>query len=305
MVNLGHPYQIYSNSIAPHDTPGYFDGQYDYSQDDGYYEQPQHNGYDYQNPSAEDCDVHNERYESEQGHFSGFKGILDGSETGSYDYGRSPLNALLKLTVDYNNNPRARSCIMASNLAFKSFVVDDLRGGRTNTAWPILVLVDSEVAPEFPNAELLNGLTRLAENDKTHILALDSSAGKFIRVNVRLGGATNDIRTLGSSLFYINLDQGLFVLVPISTLHGTLTGDVDVISNGTLQGADDFALSRDGNKAWIAKNGLSLLTEIDILSRTTRVFVNSTVLPSIRAVALGWTEILYTSLELFLITGWL
>ncbi|KAH6876541.1 1,3-beta-glucan synthase component-domain-containing protein [Thelonectria olida] len=71
---------------------GYYDGQYDYPQqlDDGYYDQPQHNGYEYQSPSAGDYDVHNDRYESDQGRFGEFDGVHEDDEASSYAYGRSP-----------------------------------------------------------------------------------------------------------------------------------------------------------------------------------------------------------------------
>ncbi|KAH7144234.1 hypothetical protein B0J13DRAFT_635237 [Dactylonectria estremocensis] len=163
------------------------------------------------------------------------------------------------------------------------------------------------ISAKVPNAGLLNGMTRLAGNDNTHVLAADSNHGKLIRVNHptmstivgELGVGINGIHAFGSSLYYTNLDQKLFARVPISVSDGTATGDVEVISNGTLQNADDFTLSRDGTTAWIAENGGNALIEVDILSKTTRVAVNSTLLTSISSVAFGrtWSDwnILYVT----------
>ncbi|KAH7118135.1 hypothetical protein B0J13DRAFT_570559 [Dactylonectria estremocensis] len=164
------------------------------------------------------------------------------------------------------------------------------------------------LSAKVPNAGLLNGMTRLAGIDNTHILVADSNGGNVIRVNVRtgkvavvqqhptmstivgeLGVGINGIHTFGNNLYYTNLDQKLFARVPISVSDGTATGDVDVISNGTLLNADDFALSRDGTTAWITENGGNALIEVDILSKTTRVAVNSTLLTSISSVAFGRT----------------
>lgn len=60
--------------------------------------------------------------------------------------------------------------------------------GSGNANHPAVLTLSARV----PNAELLHALTRLAENDKPHILASDSSAGKFIIVNVRTGQVTFD-----------------------------------------------------------------------------------------------------------------
>ncbi|KAJ4247457.1 hypothetical protein NW762_013132 [Fusarium torreyae] len=158
----------------------------------------------------------------------------------------------------------------------------------------------------IPNAQALNGMTQL---DKKHILVSDSSAGTITRVNVNtsqykvvlqsevlsstptgLGVGVNGIRTYQDRLYFVNLDQQLFASLPISSSTGAATGDVDVILNGTLVAADDFVLSRDGKKAWIAENGQNVLVEVDIKAKTSRIAANSTVLGATSSVALGRTK---------------
>ncbi|KAH7140992.1 hypothetical protein EDB81DRAFT_900543 [Dactylonectria macrodidyma] len=184
----------------------------------------------------------------------------------------------------------------------------DLRSFRHTGTGKVKHPATLTLSAKVTNAVLLNGVTRLAGNDNTHILAADSNAGKVFRINVRtgkvalaqqhhtmstvvgqLGVGINGIHTFGNSLYYTNLDQKLFARVPISLSDGSATGRVEVISNGTLLNADDFTLSRDGTRAWITENGGNALIEIDISSKTTRVAVNSTILTSISSVAFGRT----------------
>lgn len=160
----------------------------------------------------------------------------------------------------------------------------------------------------IPDARLLNGMTRLSNVDHKHILVSDSTAGTIIKVNVETGKCTtllqspllsptstglgigvNGIRTLDDRLYFVNLDQGLFASLSLSST-GAAVGDVDVILNGTLQAADDFAISRDGKRAWIAENGRNVLIEVDIPGKTSHVVANSTVLGSTSSVALGQTK---------------
>ncbi|KAF4967230.1 hypothetical protein FSARC_5209 [Fusarium sarcochroum] len=154
-----------------------------------------------------------------------------------------------------------------------------------------------------PDAKVLNGMTKL---DQNHILVSDSAAGTVTKVNVNtskydvvlqnavlsstptgLGIGVNGIRTYKGRLYFVNLDQQLFASLPISSSTGAATGNVDVILNGTLEAADDFTLSRDGKKAWIAENGQNVLVEVDIKAKTSRIAANCTVLGSISSVALG------------------
>ncbi|KAM0549194.1 hypothetical protein ACHAPJ_009503 [Fusarium lateritium] len=159
---------------------------------------------------------------------------------------------------------------------------------------------------DIPSAQALNGMTQL---DKKHILVSDSSAGTITRVNVNtskykvvlqnemlsptptgLGVGVNGIHTYKDRLYFVNLDQQLFASLPISSSTGAATGNIDVILNGTLEAADDFALSRDGKKAWIAENGQNVLVEVDIRAKTSHIAANSTVLGATSSVALGRTK---------------
>ncbi|KAL2687967.1 hypothetical protein Neosp_005537 [[Neocosmospora] mangrovei] len=160
----------------------------------------------------------------------------------------------------------------------------------------------------IPDARLLNGMTLLNNVNHKHILVSDSTAGTIIKVNVDTGKYTtliqspvlsptatglgigvNGIRTYDDRLYFVNLDQGLFASFPISSA-GAAVGNVDVILNGTLQASDDFAISRDGKRAWIAENGPNILIEVDIPGKTSHVAANSTVLGSTSSVALSQTK---------------
>lgn len=175
---------------------------------------------------------------------------------------------------------------------------------------------------QIPFAQELNGMTRLAKNDTSHILISDSGAGNVIRLNVDTGEyavvisdptmlpksdginvGVNGIHTWGDELFYISLDQGIFAKVPISLSTGAAEGPADIIINGTLEFPDDFALSRDGLTAWIAENGVFVLIEVDISAKTSRVKLNNTLLASTSSAALGrscsnWDSIYITGAEL-------
>lgn len=202
--------------------------------------------------------------------------------------------------------------VVASNLtgldASNEIWEIDMRQFRTTRSGSITHPAALALSARVPHARLLNGITRLAADDSTHILVADSAAGTVTRINVRtgdlavvhqdptmsiraggLGVGINGIHTFGSDLFFTNLDQALFVRVPISPYDGTATGPMDIILNGTMEGADDFVLSRDGTKAWIAENGVDVLREVDIASKTSRVAANCTLLGSISAAALGRT----------------
>ncbi|KAL2669764.1 hypothetical protein Neosp_015209 [[Neocosmospora] mangrovei] len=79
----------------------------------------------------------------------------------------------------------------------------------------------------------------------------------------------NGIRTHKDKLFFTNTNQGLFAEVPISLSNGRATGPVNVIINGTLVANDDFVLSKDGRRAWIAENGQNTIVEVDVQRRLT------------------------------------
>ncbi|KAH6616289.1 hypothetical protein C7974DRAFT_474816 [Boeremia exigua] len=158
----------------------------------------------------------------------------------------------------------------------------------------------------IPYAKQLNGMTRIAKNDTSQILISDSAAGNIIRLDVVTGDhavvisdptmlptseginvGVNGIHTWGDQLFYTSLDQGHFARIPISLSSGAATGPADIIVNGTLEFADDFVLSRDGQTAWITENGVFVLIEVDILARTSRVRFNDTLLAATSSAALG------------------
>ncbi|KAF6812111.1 hypothetical protein CMUS01_13130, partial [Colletotrichum musicola] len=102
----------------------------------------------------------------------------------------------------------------------------------------------------MPSAGLLNGMTQLAANDTNTLLISDSHLGTVIRLDVDGGKfetvlqepemvplatginiGVNGIRTRGSDLFFVSLDQGIFAKIPISLDNGTATGPVDILAS--------------------------------------------------------------------------
>ena len=61
---------------------------------------------------------------------------------------------------------------------------------------------------------------------------------------------------------------------------------VEIIFNGTLLVAEDFALFRGGLTAWITETEKLLLVEADILSKVNRISLNDTILSSTSIVVL-------------------
>lgn len=157
---------------------------------------------------------------------------------------------------------------------------------------------------KIPEAGLLNGISRLSVHDTSNLLLADSINGAVLKLNVHTGKyeialedptlsitkegipiGVNGIVTHKDTLFFTNTNQGLFAKVPISLSTGLAIGPVDVIINDTLVANDDFVLSKDGRKAWIAGNGQNTITEVDVRQRTSRTWANSTLLMDISAVA--------------------
>ncbi|KAJ5348325.1 uncharacterized protein N7506_001578 [Penicillium brevicompactum] len=158
------------------------------------------------------------------------------------------------------------------------------------------------------SAGLLNGMCRLSTNDDSTLLIADSAAGNVVKLNVDIGSyetiindkqmknnstglqvAINGVHVYGTWLYFTNLNQGIFARVPLDLSNGTVTGPVEVIVNNTP--GDDFIISRDGGKAWIAMNGHSHLVEVDINRKTAKVVVDSTYLASASAVSFGRTQL--------------
>ncbi|RAK88388.1 hypothetical protein BO79DRAFT_255588 [Aspergillus costaricaensis CBS 115574] len=157
----------------------------------------------------------------------------------------------------------------------------------------------------FPSAGVLNGMCRLSENDTSSLLIADSEAGQIYKLDVHNGSiqtmmnetalkdtqtglqvAVNGIHTYDSYVYFTNLNQGIFGRIPI-TQTGRPTGPVDVIVRGAP--GDDFVLSPNGQRAWVAINGHRTLIEVDIAARSAQVVVESSYLASASAVTIGRT----------------
>jgi len=158
------------------------------------------------------------------------------------------------------------------------------------------------------SAQLLNGMCRLDPNNNSTLLIADSAAGNVVKLNVDTGAyetiidenkmkntptglqvAINGIHVHESDLYFTNLNQGIFAKIPIALSNGTATGPVEIIVNGTA--GDDFIMSKDGKKAWVAMNGHHSLVEVDVPRKSARVVVDSTYLQSASAVSFGSTSL--------------
>jgi hypothetical protein len=172
----------------------------------------------------------------------------------------------------------------------------DLRKFCVDDNGTVLHPAKLELVTRIPSAGLLNGMTRLAPNDNSRLLLADSALGNMVLLNIDtkshnvviedwtmgitsegLPIGVNGVHTHNGDLYYTSLNRGLFARIPISLTTGHAKSPAEVIVNGTLVAADDFALAKDGKRAWIAENGEKVLIEVDIAAKTTSVAVNSTI----------------------------
>jgi hypothetical protein len=151
-------------------------------------------------------------------------------------------------------------------------------------------------------------MSRLADNDTSTLLLADSTAGDVVKLNVNTGEyevvihdvtmentpsglqiAIDGLHVHGSYLYYTDVNQAIFARIPVSLADATPTGPAQIIVNGTA--GDDFVISKDGKKAWLALNGFSQLAEVDIPGRVALVVAESSYLASASAVAFGRTSL--------------
>ncbi|KAH8589161.1 hypothetical protein B0O99DRAFT_637380 [Bisporella sp. PMI_857] len=189
----------------------------------------------------------------------------------------------------------------------------DMRRFHTTKNGTVSRAAQVSLITKLSDARLLNGLCRLSPNDNSNLLISDSVSGSITKLNVNTGEfetvieddtmkilqtglpiGINGIHIHERDLFFVNLNQGLFAKIPISLSTGTRTGSVEVIVNNTA--GDDFAMSRNGKKAWIAMNGQFTLVEVDIPGKRASIVANSTLLMSDSAVAFGRTYLDWNSL---------
>ncbi|KAM3514230.1 hypothetical protein MY11210_002119 [Beauveria gryllotalpidicola] len=190
----------------------------------------------------------------------------------------------------------------------------DLRNSSIAEDATTLRPAEVSLVARFPAASLFNGMDRLSQNDTSHVLISDSGAGTVTKVNVDTGAfetviqdpqmsitteelfpiGINGIHVHDNDLFFVNFNQAIFAKVPISPSTGRATGPVEVLA--TINSGDDFILSRDGTKAWIAEHGPNILVEVNIPRKTSRIVANSTLLMDASAVALGRTSSDHNSL---------
>jgi hypothetical protein len=179
----------------------------------------------------------------------------------------------------------------------------DMRCFKMSPDGIVLHPASATLVARLPDAMLLNGMSRLSLDDDAHLLIADSVAGSIIKLNVYtgrhsvfsndstmapsptgLGLGINGIHVQDATVYYTSLDQGLFASIEISHETGLPRGSAQIIARGIVAG-DDFALSPDGTKAFVANNGEFTITEVDIPGRFATVVANSSFLQASSAVA--------------------
>lgn len=186
----------------------------------------------------------------------------------------------------------------------------DLRGSAPCSARnrASSLFATTSLVANITSAQLLNGMSRLDPNNNSTLLIADSAAGNVLKLDVETGVyetiideksmkrfatglqvAINGIHVHESDLYFTNFNQGIFAKIPIALHNGTAIGPTEVIVNNTA--GDDFTMSKDGRKAWIAMNGQHSLVEVDVPGKTARVVVDSTYLASASAVSFGRTRL--------------
>ncbi|KAL0941587.1 uncharacterized protein CTRU02_204350 [Colletotrichum truncatum] len=184
----------------------------------------------------------------------------------------------------------------------------DLRNFEVSRNGTIIQPAKISLVKRIPSARQLNGMTPLAANDTTNLLISDSSLGTIIRLNVVTGDVktihqeremapldtglnigVNGIRIRGNSLYFVSLDQGLFARLPISLTDGSAAGPVEILASNITFG-DDFALSNDGKRAYVATNGPQEVLGVDLTRGGKVVVASSSLLSSASSVALDKLE---------------
>ncbi|KAH9212942.1 hypothetical protein DL95DRAFT_367500 [Leptodontidium sp. 2 PMI_412] len=161
-----------------------------------------------------------------------------------------------------------------------------------------------QLVARIPEGVLFNGMCRLSPSDNSNLLISDSMNATITIIDVHTGiyktvisnplmeylptGLTvgvNGIHVHGSDLFFTNFNRAIFARIPISLRTGEATGPAQVVVNGTA--GDDFILSEDGNKAYLALWGRNEIAEVDVRGRAVRAVATSPILEASSAVAWG------------------
>ncbi|KAF7939839.1 hypothetical protein EAE99_001644 [Botrytis elliptica] len=189
----------------------------------------------------------------------------------------------------------------------------DMRQPRTLARGAVAQPAHVSLVATILDAQMLNGMCRMGLNDTSNLLIADSAAGTVIKLDVNTAAyeivirdptmanlptgfvppgfppiSVDGVHVHGSDLYYTSLNQGLFAKIPISLTTGVATGPAEVLVDKIF--GDDFVLSKDGKRAWIALNGQNTLAEVDIPGKTARIIANSTFLSQDTAVAFGRTD---------------
>lgn len=179
----------------------------------------------------------------------------------------------------------------------------DIRNFQAAEDGNIIQPASTSLVTRITSALQLNGMARLASNDTKNLLISDSAQGNVIRLNVDtkavdtiieepemaplttgLSIGVNGIRIRDNKLYFVSLDQGLFARVPISLASGATVGPVETLASNITFG-DDFSLSKDGKRAYVATNGPQEVIGVDLLRGGKAVVASSPLLGSASSVA--------------------
>jgi len=138
------------------------------------------------------------------------------------------------------------------------------------------------VAPNIPGAQFLNGLTLLSPRS---VLASDSAVGGVYRIDIDTGKSevvlkdktmapvliplgVNGVHALKGYLYYSNTVQSKLARIPIDNSSGAPAGSAEVLYNASdYFGADDFALSADGQTAFATVQLSNSIFSIDLTKK--------------------------------------
>ena len=157
------------------------------------------------------------------------------------------------------------------------------------------------------SAILLNGMAALSPSI---LLGADSPAGSIYRIDLFTGHASiaskssllspiappsgldigvNGLKYFPPYVYYTSLDQHIFGRIPFSA-SGYATGPAEIVVSNITGSTDDFTLSEDGKRTWIAINGLQdgrhILYEVDIEKKKAGIVADDTLLEATSSLAL-------------------
>lgn len=204
--------------------------------------------------------------------------------------------------------------VIAGNIDLKTLAPE----AGSFSAWKIDLTSEDEptvnLITAIPEAKFLHGVATLQHNPySTVILIADAAQNAIYRLDTKTAkysiaqqdatflAGVNNIRIQNGYVYYTATPNKVFARVKIDWENGSATGKYEVIANNTGIVPDGFALSHDGNTAYMAtftQNSVVKINLQDEEHQTTTIYggLNSTDIPGSTTVWLkrdGLGDILY------------